>query len=231
MSQQAPSSTPERVDFYFDPICPYAYQTSLWIRDVRRQTGLEITWKFFSLEEINRPEGKKHPWEREISYGWTPMRIGAFLRRKSMDSCDKWYAAIGKALHLEGKRPYERDTALELLASIGEEASVWDAALGDPTTHDEVRKDHEHAVNELAGFGVPIIVAPGTRAIFGPVVLPPPMGAEALELWDITLRSAKFPGLYEMKRPKTAGDLQHIAEVFNPYLRGREWETIQKPAL
>ena len=83
----------------------------------------------------------------------------------------------------------------------------------------------------LSALGVPILVAPGTRAIFGPVVLPPPMGADALELWDITVRSAKFPGLYEMKRPKTSGDLQHIAEVFNPYLRGREWETIQKPAL
>ncbi|MFN5603695.1 MAG: DsbA family protein, partial [Actinomycetes bacterium] len=50
----------KRIDFYFDPMCPYAYQTSLWIRDVRRQNGLHIDWKFFSLEEINRPEGKKH---------------------------------------------------------------------------------------------------------------------------------------------------------------------------
>jgi len=63
-----------RVEFYFDPMCPYAYQTSLWIRDVRRQNGLTIDWRFFSLEEVNRPEGKKHPWEREIGYGWTPMR-------------------------------------------------------------------------------------------------------------------------------------------------------------
>ena len=182
MSQEATAQTHDSVDFYFDPICPYAYQTSLWIRDVRRQTGLRITWKFFSLEEINRPEGKKHPWEREISYGWTPMRIAAWLRRRDMDACDAWYGAIGRALHLEGRRPYERDTAIELLASIGQDASVWDAALGDPTTHDDVRADHEYAVNALAGFGVPILVAPGTRAIFGPVVLPPPMGQEALEL-------------------------------------------------
>ena len=88
------ASAPDTVDFYFDPICPYAYQTSLWIRDVKRQTGLAITWKFFSLEEINRPEGKKHPWEREISYGWTPMRIAAWLRRKDMDACDAWYRAF-----------------------------------------------------------------------------------------------------------------------------------------
>ena len=231
MSGTRTSPTNDTVDFYFDPICPYAYQTSLWIRDVRRQTGLAINWKFFSLEEINRPDGKKHPWERAISYGWTPMRIGAFLRRRDMDACDSWYAAIGRALHLEGRRPYERETAIELLDSIGEDASVWDTALGDDTTHDDVKRDHDYAVDTLAGFGVPILDVPGARAIFGPVVLPPPMGSEALELWDITVRSARFPGLYEMKRPKTGGDLQHIAEVFNPYLRGREWETIQKPAL
>ena len=53
------------VDFHFDVMCPYAYQTSKWIRDVRSQNGIEINWRFFSLEEVNRVEGKKHPWERE----------------------------------------------------------------------------------------------------------------------------------------------------------------------
>ncbi len=61
-------------------MCPFAYQTAKWIREVRRHNGLEIDWKFFSLEEINRVEGKKHPWEREWSYGWSMMRIGALLR-------------------------------------------------------------------------------------------------------------------------------------------------------
>ena len=68
--------------YYFDPMCPFAYQTSLWIREVREQIGLTVNWRFFSLEEINRVEGKKHPWEREWSYGWSMMRIGALLRRQ-----------------------------------------------------------------------------------------------------------------------------------------------------
>ena len=54
------------VDYHFDVMCPYAYQTAKWIRDVRRQNGIEINWKFFSLEEINRVEGKKHPWELSL---------------------------------------------------------------------------------------------------------------------------------------------------------------------
>ena len=69
------------VDFHFDIMCPYAFQTSLWMRDVRDQLGVEVQWRFFSLEEINRSEGKKHPWEREWSYGWSMMRVAALLRR------------------------------------------------------------------------------------------------------------------------------------------------------
>ncbi len=93
----------EAVEFFFDPMCPWAYQTSRWIRAVRADTGLRIDWRFFSLEEINRVEGKKHPWEREWSYGWSMMRVGALLRRTDMDLLDRWYLAAGKALHVDGR--------------------------------------------------------------------------------------------------------------------------------
>ena len=76
-------------------MCPFAYQTSLWIRDVRAQLGIAVDWRFFSLEEVNRVEGKKHPWERDWSYGWSLMRIGALLRRIDPELLDRWYAAIG----------------------------------------------------------------------------------------------------------------------------------------
>ena len=110
MAEHAPIR-PTRVEFHFDVMCPFAYQTSKWIRDVRRQTDLQIDWRFFSLEEINRVDGKKHPWEREWSYGWSMMRIGALLRRSSMDDLDRWYQRAGRALHEEGHRPHDPDVA------------------------------------------------------------------------------------------------------------------------
>ena len=33
---------PTRVDFHFDVICPWAYQTSLWMREVRDRLDLEV---------------------------------------------------------------------------------------------------------------------------------------------------------------------------------------------
>lgn len=218
------------IEFFFDPMCPFAYQTSTWIRDVRRRRPLDITWRFFSLEEINRPDGKRHPWERPIAYGWTPMRVGAWLRRGDMDLCDRWYAVCGKALHEDGRRFYDPDVARSLLETIGASPDTWDHALADPTTHDDVLADHRHAVDVHGGFGVPIVVMPGGRPLFGPVVVPAPLGAEADRLWQLCVDYASFGGLWELKTPKNPADLASIAEAFEPYLRAREWATIERPA-
>jgi 2-hydroxychromene-2-carboxylate isomerase len=221
----------ESVEFFFDTMCPYAHQTSLWIREVQRLNGLEVRWRFFSLEVVNHVEGKKHPWERDIAYGWTPLRIAAWLRRIDNDLCGRWYLASAHALHIEGRRPYEETTARQLLDEIGAPADTWTSAVADPSTHDDVRSDHEYAVNQLGGFGVPIIVPVMGRAVFGPVVVPAPIGDDALRLWDIVRDAAAFPHFYELKVPKTQADLAHIGGAFNPYLRAREWQTVQNPAL
>src|SRR5262249_33893546 len=106
------------VEFHFDPMCPFAYQTSLWIRDVRDELGITVNWRFFSLEEINRSEDQKHPWEREWSYGWSLMRIGVLLRRTDMSLLDRWYAAIGRELHTLGGKPHDPVVARRLLGDI-----------------------------------------------------------------------------------------------------------------
>ena len=125
--------TADSVDFHFDVMCPWAYQTSLWIRSVRENWS-HYQLKFFSLEEVNLREGKKHPWEREWSYGWSMMRIGAYLRRTSMDDLDRWYARAGRALHVDGHKPHEPDVARHLLEEIGLDPSIVDAAIADEST-------------------------------------------------------------------------------------------------
>lgn len=214
------------VDFHFDPMCPFAYQTSLWIRDVRNQTGLEVTWRFFSLEEVNRVEGKKHPWEREWSYGWSLMRIGVLLGRRDPGLVDRWYAVIGHELHTLGGKPHDPEVARRLLTDIGVDAGLLDEALADPSTHDDVRADHQRVL-DAGGYGVPTLFLDG-QCLFGPVLVDPPSGADALRLWDVVTGMAALPHVYELQRPKTAADAELIGQSLRPYLDGRDWVSINR---
>jgi 2-hydroxychromene-2-carboxylate isomerase len=225
------------VDFHFDIMCPWAYQASIWMRDVRDQLGLRVRWRFFSLEEINRAQGKKHPWEREWSYGWSMMRVGALLRRLDPELLDRWYQAAGSALHEQGRKPHRREVAEELVSQLGLDPALVNQAIGDPATSEEVRADHDR-VTRLGGWGVPTLVfagdgsagaEPATEvALFGPVLIDPPTGDAAVRLWQLMTGWLEFPNLYEMQRPKQASDLTSIATTFGPYLEARDWITIQK---
>ncbi|OBB47385.1 DsbA family protein [Mycobacterium sp. 852002-51961_SCH5331710] len=218
---------PTFVDFHFDVMCPYAYQTSLWIREVRDLTGLKVNWRFFSLEEVNRQEGKKHPWEREWSYGWSMMRIGALLRRRSMANLDAWYARAGRALHVDGHKPHEKAVARRLLAELGFDPHLVDQAITDPTTGDEVMADHQRVI-DAGGYGVPTMFFPDGQCLFGPVLIDPPTGDAALRLWDAVVTWTEFPHLYELQRPKTSDDEKLIIDTFRPYLEARDWVSINR---
>ncbi|MDG2301138.1 MAG: DsbA family protein [Acidimicrobiales bacterium] len=217
---------PKEVDFHFDVMCPWAYQTSKWIRSVREQNEITINWKFFSLEEVNLREGKKHPWEREWSYGWSMMRIGAILRRESMESLDKWYERSGRALHEEGMRPHEPAVAKELLEEIGMDPAIVDISLQDQSTHEEIKEDHQRVVN-AGGYGVPTLFF-GEHALYGPVLIDPPEGEKAMRLWKAVIAWLEFPSLYEMQKPKIEEDEQRIMQVFRPYLEARDWVSINR---
>ncbi|MEI7858571.1 MAG: DsbA family protein [Acidimicrobiales bacterium] len=219
---------PITVDFHFDIMCPYAYQTSLWIRNVRAETGLDIQWKFFSLEEVNRTEGGKHPWEREWSYGWSMMRIGALLRRTDMDLLDRWYAEAGRALHLDGRKPHRPEVAEEILSEMGLDPGLVRNAIDDPTTGDEVLAEHQRVVAK-GGFGVPTLFFDDDQMLFGPVLVEPPAGDAAVRLWDLTCGWLEFPRVYEIQRPKGPADIDAIVTAFAPYLEARDWFSVQNP--
>ncbi len=226
MTSTSAALQPRAVDFHFDIMCPYAYQTSLWMREVRDRAGVAVRWRFFSLEEINRAEGKKHPWEREWSYGWSMMRIGAYLRREDAELLDRWYLVAGRALHEQGRKPHRPEVAEELLAEMGLDPGIVQAAIADPSTGDDVHAEHDLVVSK-GGFGVPTLVFEDGQALFGPVLVDPPAGDAAVRLWDLITGWLEFPHVYEVQRPKRAEDIETIATAFSSYLEARDWFTIQ----
>jgi len=218
------------VDFHFDVMCPWAYQTSKWIREARTVRDITVHWRFFSLEEVNRQEGKKHPWEREWSYGWSMLRAAALLRREpdGNDVVDRFYQVAGRMLHERGEKVHTPGGVGEALRQIGRDPGLVRQALADLTTHDDVRADHELVV-ALGGYGVPTLVVDGIMTLFGPVITPAPVGEAAGRLWDTVAAWVEFPHLYEIRRPKVEADWKHIETSFGPYLNARDWQTIQTP--
>ena len=132
------------------------------------------------------------------------MRIGALLRRIDPGLLDRWYLAAGTALHVEGHKPHRREVAEALIGQLGLDPGLVGQALADPSTHDEVRADHDR-VTGLGGWGVPTLVFGGGQALFGPVLIEPPSGEAAIRLWELLTGWLDFPNLYEVQRPKTPG--------------------------
>ena len=146
------------------------------------------------------------------------MRVGALLRRTDMSLLDRWYAAIGRELHTLGGKPHDPAEARRLLSDIGADAGVFDAALGDSTTQDEIHDDHQRVI-EAGGFGVPTLFLLG-QCLFGPVLVDPPTGPRSLVLWSVVTGMAGLPHVYELQRPKAPADLELIGRTLRPYLDG-----------
>jgi hypothetical protein len=118
--------------------------------------------------------------------------------------------------------------ARELLQELGLDPEIVSLALADPTTGDEVRREHDIVAGKGA-FGVPTLVFDDGQALFGPVLINPPLGESALRLWELVTGWLEFPNVYELQRPKQHTDIAAIGTAFAPYLAARDWQSVKKP--
>src|SRR2546425_13033217 len=90
------TTTPVSINFHFDPLCPLAWRTALWIREVRKVRPVDVHWRFFSLEFVNRKEGKEPDYQ--TGYGWAGLRKRAYERKQiGMKEVKNLYLELGAA--------------------------------------------------------------------------------------------------------------------------------------
>jgi predicted DsbA family dithiol-disulfide isomerase len=190
----------ETIRFYTDPMCPWAWQGARWIREVRAVRDIDVAWRLFSLFLINEHHGELEPDARHRMM--FALRTLAQVRREAGDEgFERAYFAIGPRKHEVQPRPdMTEDLLREALVEAGFEPSLLDRALADPSTEDEVVAEHEAVVQEVGAFGVPTIVLPSGRGIFGPVKALAPMGEAAGALWDHVRWLTEQEDFFELKR-------------------------------
>jgi 2-hydroxychromene-2-carboxylate isomerase len=205
MSETPPSQARETVQFWFDPLCPWAWITSRWILQVEQVRPVRAEFRLMSLAYLNliQHEGKglTEDYLARMKKAWGPVRVVAAAGEHSgRDSYGPLYTAIGTRLHNQGRRD---DPAVlgEALREAGLPESL--AAAAGSTEYDElIKASHHEAFDEVGtDVGTPVIRVRG-KTIFGPVVTPAPKGEAAGRLFDGVALVCQTDGFFELKRTR-----------------------------
>lgn len=198
------------VNFYFDPVCPFAWMTSKWVRLVAAQRTYEVDWRFISLRLINArvdyeaqfPEG----YEAGHTAGLKLLRVAARTRAEhGGEAVGVLYEQLGRRIFDSEPDGAVRDSpefVTPVLAAAGLPAELAEA-LEQSEWDGPIRAETDEAL-ALTGkdVGTPILhfQPPTGVAFFGPVISRLPSAEEASRLWDHVIGLASFPGFAELKR-------------------------------
>lgn len=194
--------TAATADFWFDPLCPFAWITSRWMLEVTEVREVEVAWHVMSLAALNEDKDIPDDYRELLKDGWGPVRVlVAAEQRNGGAALLPLYTAMGNRVH-PGGRTLDREVVGEALAETGSEADLLDA-YDDPSFDEAVRASHQGAMDQVGDdVGTPTIAVDGA-AFFGPVLSSIPRGEEAGALWDGAVAMAKVPYFYELKRSRT----------------------------
>jgi hypothetical protein len=207
MFNDHPATETAVVDFWFDPICPWAWITSRWMLEVQQVRDVTVRWHVMSLAVLNDGREVNEFYADLMKRAWGPVRVVVAAQQAHGEEITlPLYTALGEQIHHQQNKHYD-DAIRKALADVGLPEELAAAAQSDAL--DDVLRASHHAGMDPVGMdvGTPVIHVPGSGdevvAFFGPVVTPIPRGEVAGRLWDGTLLVAGTPGFYELKRTRT----------------------------
>ena len=189
-------------DFWFDPLCPWAWIASRWILEVKDVRPVDVRWHVMSLAYLNQDRELPENYRKMMDTAWGPVRVCiAAEQAHGNEALLPLYNALGERRHHQ-KQEFTREVIVAALEEAGLPPELADAA--ESTEYDEALKASHHLGMDQVGYevGTPVISVNGV-AFFGPVVSPIPRGQDAAKLWDGVLAVASTDGFFELKRTRT----------------------------
>jgi len=195
-------ATPNQADFWFDPVCPFAWITSRWIGEVEAVRDIKTAWHVMSLAVLNEGRDLEPDYRKSMDNAWGPVRVIIAAKEQHGDHVIKpLYDAMGTQIHDGGQKDFAIVIS-KALAECGLPAGLAAVATSDGFDS-QLRASHEEGIS-LVGqdVGTPVVAFNGT-AFFGPVLTRIPRDEQAGKLWDATVALASYPHFFEIKRSRT----------------------------
>ncbi len=193
-------------DFWFDPVCPWAWMTSRWMMEVERVREVDVRWHVMSLAVLNEGRDLPERYADLMRRAWGPVRVVIAARELHGEQYVKpLYDAMGTRIHPGRETDLDRVVA-QALEEVGLPPDL--AKYAEATDFDEqLRASHDEGISKVGeDVGTPVVAVNGV-AFFGPVVTPAPKGEAAGKLWDGAVLVASTPGFFELKRTRTQGPI------------------------
>ena len=195
------TDAPTPVRLWIDPSCPWAWQAFTWLRDLRDQGVVSLTYAFFSLE-INARALERNATDPGMPFGEAAPTYGdaftalAWARRTGgQEAVERLLVAFGTRRHGEREEMSE-----DLLA-----AAVATADVELPPAEEIADLEREilseyAAARSIDVFGVPTLQVAEHSVIYGPVIAVGPTGDDGVALWREVAGVTERPGFFELKR-------------------------------
>lgn len=194
------------ITVWYDFVCPYAWTAQRWLFDLQNQLEhpLDITWRYFSIEQVNKAPDAPNVWDHPNDGTSSTMRAFQGVHAAGKQGEDRYLeymAALFNQRHVNKRNLGTQAILEETATQVGLDLEQFRTDLQSDEVLGIFQSDHTEAVEKYGIFGVPTIMFGNEQSAYLRIKIGEPP-ADPLVFWEEFVAIVRNrPTILEIKRP------------------------------